>query len=139
MPFCIKPPDRRNEYWIVGASGHPSGFASIKEGFWAVDPVNGSGFTARKPTLSGQGELFEELPPSRLNTAPLLAALQARFGNGWFSVEDAIALTKHSHFLDSHLKERTLAPAERDGMLEVDRSGGGRRFKEGRKIKMRFR
>jgi three-Cys-motif partner protein len=49
LPFRLKPPDRRNAYWIVGASSHLRGFASIKEGYWAVDPVDGSGFAAPKP------------------------------------------------------------------------------------------
>ncbi|MGH2941210.1 MAG: three-Cys-motif partner protein TcmP [Solirubrobacteraceae bacterium] len=139
LPFCLKPPDRRNEYWIVGASSHPRGFASIKEGYWAVDPIDGYGFAAPKPAGAGQGALFGELPPADPDTAPLLAEIRARFGNDWFTVEDAIALTERSRFLDSHLKERTLAPAEKNGMLEVDRSGGGVRFKEGRGTKMRFR
>ena len=138
LPFCLKPPDRRNEYWVVGASGHPRGFASIKEGYWAVDPTDGYGFAAPKPTPAGQGALFGDLPTTGPNTAPLLAELRARFGNDWFTVEEAIALTGRSRFLDSHLKERTLAPAEKAGALEVDRSGGGRRFKEGSGTKMRF-
>ncbi len=139
LPFRLKPPDRRNEYWIVGASSHPSGFASIKEGYWAVDPIDGQGFTAPKPAGEGQGTLFGEIRAAGPNTAPLLAELRARFGTEWFKVEDAIALTERSRFLDSHLKERTLVPAERDELIEVDRSGGGRRFKEGHGTKIRFR
>ncbi len=138
LPFCLKPPDRRNEYWIVGASSHPSGFASIKEGYWAVDPIDGYGFAAPKPARQGQGALFGELPPGEPNTAPLLAELRARFGSDRFSVEDAIAVTARSRFLDSHLKDRTLAPAEKGGVLVVDRSGGGRRFKEGQGTTMGF-
>jgi len=139
LPFRLKPPDRRNEYWIVGASGHLSGFASIKEGYWAVDPIDGRGFAAPKPAGAGQGALFGELPPSGPDTAPLLDELRTRFGADWFTVEDAIELTKRSRFLDSHLKERTLAPAEREGVLQVDRLPGVRRFKEGMGTKMRFR
>ena len=41
LPFRLLPEERSNQYWIVGGSGHPSGFESIKEGFWAVDPRNG--------------------------------------------------------------------------------------------------
>jgi three-Cys-motif partner protein len=138
LPFRLKPPDGRNEYWIVGASSHPRGFASIKAGYWAVDPVNGQGFAAPKAVGAGQETLFADLPPAAANTEPLLAELRARFGTRWFTVEEAIELTERSRFLDSHLKERTLAPAERGGLLEADRSGGGRRFKEGRGIRMRF-
>jgi three-Cys-motif partner protein len=138
LPFRLKPPDRRNEYWIVGASSHPRGFASIKEGYWAVDPIDGQGFAAAKPVNPGQGALFGELTPSGPNTAPLLDELRNHFGANWFTVEEAIALTERSRFLDTHLKERTLHFAEKNGLLEVDRSGGGRRFKEGRGTKMRF-
>jgi three-Cys-motif partner protein len=139
LPFRLKPPDGRNEYWIVGASGHPRGFASIKEGYWAVDPVNGFGFAASKPLDADQGRLFGALPAPGPDTAPLLIELQAQFGRNWFTVEDAITLTERSRFLDSHLKERTLAPAEKAGVLEVDRSGGGRRFKQGKATRLRFR
>ncbi len=138
LPFCLKPPDRRNEYWIVGASGHLSGFASIKEGYWTVDPIDGSRFAASQPSGAGQGALFGELPQAGPNTAPLLAHLRTSFGDNWFTVDEAIALTRRSRFLDSHLKDRTLAPAEKEGVLIVDRSAGGRRFKEGRATKMRF-
>jgi three-Cys-motif partner protein len=139
LPFRLKPPDRRNEYWIVGASSHPRGFASIKEGYWAVDPIDGQGFAAARPVSADQGALFGELTLPGPNTVPLLDELRARFDTNWFTVEDAIALTERSRFLDTHLKERTLEPAEKDKLLEVDRSGGGRRFKEGRGTKMRFR
>ena len=139
LPFCLKPPDHRNEYWIVGASSHLRGFASIKAGYWAADPVDGQGFTATKPAPAGQAALFDGLPPTGPRTAPLLGLLRVRFGTDWFTVEDAIMLTDRSRFLDSHLKEQTLAPAEKDNILEVDRSGGGRRFKEGKGTRMRFR
>jgi three-Cys-motif partner protein len=139
LPFCLKPPDHRNEYWIVGASSHLAGFASIKEGYWAADPVDGQGFTAAKRAPEGQATLFGELPSTGPRTAPLLDLLCAHFTTDWFTVEEAIALTERSRFLDSHLKERTLAAAERDEVLEVDRGGGGRRFKEGKGTRMRFR
>jgi hypothetical protein len=139
LPFCLKPPDRRSEYWIVGASSHLRGFASIKEGYWAADPIDGRGFAAPKPASTGQGALFGALPPAGPNTAPLLAQLRAGFGSDWFTVEDAIAVVERSRFLDSNLKERTLMPAEKDGVIEVDRTGGGRRFKEGMATRLRFR
>jgi three-Cys-motif partner protein len=54
--FQLKP-DPTNAYYIVGGSGHPKGWASIKEGFWAVDPVNGQGYIASKPVAEGQQQL----------------------------------------------------------------------------------
>ena len=132
-------PDATNEYFIVGGSGHPKGWASIKEGFWAVDPVNGAEYQAPKPPPPGQQILgFEEPPPSRPNTRPLLAALRAKFGDRWFTVEDAMLLTERSRFLDTHLRRATLAPAEASGELFVERPPGVRQFKEGRGIRMKF-
>ncbi len=67
LPFRLKPEERGNTYWVVGGSGHLAGFASIKEGFWAADPVNGQGFAAPQSTPAGQEALaFEEpAPPGR--------------------------------------------------------------------------
>jgi three-Cys-motif partner protein len=137
LAFRIRPEERSNEYWIVGASSHPQGFASIKEGFWAVDPVNGQGFAAPRSTLAGQDTLFGDLPQDA-NTEPLLELLRERFDHKWFSVEDAMAVTACSRFLDSHLKQKTLRPAEQAGRLEVERPPGARQFKEGRGIRLRF-
>ena len=50
-------PDLTNEYFIVGGSGHPKGWASIKEGFWAVDPVNGTEYQAPRRPPPGQQTL----------------------------------------------------------------------------------
>jgi three-Cys-motif partner protein len=132
-------PDSTNEYFIVGGSGHPKGWASIKEGLWAVDPVNGAEYQAPKPPPPGQQTLgFEEPSPPRPNTRPLLAALRAEFGDRWFTVEDAILLTERSRYLDTHLRRATLAPAEASGKLFVERPQGARQFKEGKGIRMTF-
>jgi three-Cys-motif partner protein len=136
--FRLKP-DPTNEYYIVGASGHLKGYASIKEGFWAVDPTNGRGYAAPRATIPGQQSLdFPEAGRPAPNTAPLLEGLRDHFGSRTFSVEDAMAYTERSRFLDSHLKQRTLAPAEKRGLLAVSRPVGARGFKEGRGITLRF-
>jgi three-Cys-motif partner protein len=137
--FRLKP-DPTNAYYIVGGSGHPKGWASIKEGFWAVDPVNGREYISPKPTAPGQQTLGVIEPESpKPNTAPLLAQLRAQFGGRSFSVDEAIEVTARSRFLDTHLKRLTLAQAEKDGMLAVGRPRGARQFKEGKGIIMRFR
>lgn len=139
LPFRLKAEEGGNVYWIVGGSGHLAGFASIKEGFWAVDPVNGQGFAAPRPAPAGQEAFaFEEPPPPGPNTEPLLEGLREKFGRRDFTVDEAIEFTKRSRFLDTHLKDRTLAPAEQAGHLEVNRPTGARRFKEGKGITMRF-
>ena len=136
--FELKP-DRTNAYYIVGGSSHLKGYASIKEGFWAVDPVNGSRYMAPLPAPPGQQTLALEAPESPVaDTRPLLEGLRERFGRSAFSIEDAIAFTAESRFLDTHLKKMTLAPAEADGLLRVRRPTGARQFKEGRGIVMRF-
>jgi three-Cys-motif partner protein len=140
LPFRLKPEERGNAYWIVGGSSHLSGFASIKEGYWAVDPVNGQGFAAPRTGAPGQGAFtFEEVGPPRPDTRPLLAMLRDRFGRETFTVEDAIAFTQTSRFLDTHLKRLTLGVAEAAGELDVRRPTGARQFKEGTGITMRFR
>lgn len=133
-------PDASNAYFIVGGSGHPKGWASIKQGFWAVDPVNGAEYQAPKPPPPDQQTLgFEEPPLPQPNTRPLLDALRAEFARRWFAVEEAMVLTEASRFLDTHLKQATLVPAEASGELLVERPTGARRFKEGKGIRMRFR
>lgn len=139
LPFRLRPEERGNAYWIVGASGHLAGFESIKEGFWTVDPVNGQGFAAPRAAPAGQAALaLAQTGPQEPNTVPLLEILRQRFGTGVFSVEDAVAATRESRFLERHLRRRTLAVAENAGELKVDRPPGARQFKEGRGIAMRF-
>jgi three-Cys-motif partner protein len=136
--FRLKP-DPSNEYFIVGGSGHLKGWASIKEGFWAVDGVNGREYLAPKPTAPGQQHLdFLEREPQKPNTAQLLAMLRQKFGTAPFTVEQAMDLTAESRFLDTHLKRFTLAPAEKAGTLVVTRPAGARQFKEAKGITMQF-
>jgi three-Cys-motif partner protein len=137
--FRLKP-DGRNEYWIVGGSGNLKGFASIKEAFWTVDPVNGKGYAAPRAAAPGQQMLGFEIPaPGEPNTAPLLALLREAFDKRSFTVEEAIAFTERSTFLETHLKTRTLKPAEAAGVLEVRRPAGARQFKEGKGITLQFK
>ena len=136
--FRLKP-DPSSEYYIVGGSGHPKGWASIKEGFWAVDPVHGREYQAPKPAAPGQQQLDVVEPEApKPDTAPLLKLLRDEFGSDAFTVEQAMALTAESDFLDTHLKRLTLAPAEKAGTLAVTRPEGARQFKEGKGITMRF-
>jgi three-Cys-motif partner protein len=136
--FRLLPEERSNSYWIVGGSGHLSGFASIKEGFWAVDPRNGREFRAAQAAAPGQEALQLPEEPVEPDTTQLLALLRAQFGTEPFTVEQAIDFTKRSRFLETHLKRRTLAPAEKAGTLLVERPAGVRQFKEGSGISMRF-
>ena len=139
LPFRLKP-DSGNEYWIVGGSSHLKGFATIKEAYWTVDKVNGQGYAAPRAAPPGQEAFtFENTTSQDPNTAPLLALLRQRFGSASFTVEEAIELTARSRFLETHLKRMTLAPAESNGTLEVQRPTGARQFKEGKGITLRFK
>jgi three-Cys-motif partner protein len=140
LPFRLRPSDGRNAYWIVGASGHLDGFASIKAGFWAVDKVHGQGYAAPRPVAEGQVSLdLGDVDAQGPDTRELLDLLRSSFGTREFSVEDAKAVTARSRFLvDGHLKDATLAPAEKCGKLVVRRPVGVRRFKDGQGITMRF-
>ena len=132
-------PEGSNEYWLVGGSSHPQGFASIKEGFWAADPVNGRGYVARPAPPPGQQTLvFDSLVEPGANTEPLRLLLEETFAKDPFTVEQAQELTRRSDFLETHLKRLTLAKAERAGLLQVTRPPGALQFKEGKGITMRF-
>ena len=136
--FRLKPPEGGNEYWIVGASGHPSGYESIKEGFWSVDPRHGAGFVTPRSVPEGQQTLGFEEPQQGPDTAPLLSAMRARFADEPFTVEEALEVAQTTPFLKTHVKGLTLAPAERAGLLVVTRPPGASRFADNRGIIMRF-
>jgi three-Cys-motif partner protein len=136
--FRLKP-DSSNEYFIVGGSGHLKGWASIKEGFWAVDRVQGRQYQTPQATRPGQQQLdMAESEPPKADTGPLLESLRRRFDTALFTVEQAMEVTAESRFLDTHLKRLTLAPAEKAGILRVSRPTGARQFKDGKGITMWF-
>lgn len=111
-----------NDYRLIFASGHPAGRKAMKQAMWKVDPERGTRYVAH--TDAGQEVLFEPA----VDTQPLLAELRRAFGRRWFSPAEARAVTEETLFLeDSHLKKRTLAPAEEDGTIEVQRPPGRRR------------
>lgn len=109
-----------NDYRLVFGLGHEKGLGLAKDAMWKVDPVSGTSFATS--TASGQEVLFA--PEDLLDTRPLLAELRAKFGAGWFAIEDAERCTLiDTPFRMGHLRRRTLQPAEREGAIEVDRPG----------------
>jgi hypothetical protein len=55
-----------------------------------------------------------------VDTEPLLRALRAHFGTRTFSIEEAEQFTVlETAFAASHVRRRTLAQAEKDGLLEA--------------------
>ncbi|MCP9491414.1 MAG: hypothetical protein MSC31_16305 [Solirubrobacteraceae bacterium MAG38_C4-C5] len=123
-----------NDYRLVFATGHRRGLEVMKRAMWAVDPVEGTRYTAR--TVSGQDVLFQP----EVDTRALLAELRDAFGIEWFTVDQAtdVALFRTPYLSDAHLKRMTLVPAERAETLEVERPPGRRAGTFTDDVRMRF-
>jgi three-Cys-motif partner protein len=134
--FALRTADG-NDYRLVFASQHDKGLELIKDAMWSVDPVEGTHYIATR-TDDGQEVLFTP-DTDALDTSPLLARLREKFGADWFTIEQAqqATLLETPFRVSSHLKAKTLTPAEKAGVIEVDRSGGQRRFAAG--VRIRFR
>jgi three-Cys-motif partner protein len=103
-----------NGYHLFFGTGHELGLQKMKEAMWAADAVAGRSFS--DSTMSDQLVL---LAPE-VDTTYLRAALRNRFGQEVFTVDQAERFTLlETPFLPTHLRRRTLAPAERAGLLEV--------------------
>lgn len=109
-----------DDYRLVFGLGHDKGLELAKDAMWRVDPLAGTSYVA--VTESGQEVLFS--PEDLLDTRLLLAELRAKFAAEWFSIEDAEKCTLiETPFRKTHLKQKTLQPAERAGVIEVKRPG----------------
>ena len=98
-------PDSTNEYFIVGGSGHPKGWASIKEGFWAGRSDQRRGVSSSETAPAGSADA--RVRGARATGGQHRAAaggIESQFEGRRFTVEDAMLLTEQSRFLDSHLK-----------------------------------
>lgn len=122
-----------NDYRLVFASPHDKGLALIKDAMWSVDPIEGTRYVATR-TDDGQEVLFQ----SEVDTQPLLDHLRTKFDGEWFTIEEAekATLLETPFRVSGHLKGKTLAPAEKDDKIEVDRSGGQTRLAAG--VRIRF-
>ena len=108
------------DYRLVFGLGHRKGLEIAKDAMWKVDPVSGTSY--RATTESGQEVLFA--PGDLVDTKPLLAELRSRFGGEWFTIEQAVeCAVLDTPFRIGQLRRDTLAPAEREGWLEVERTG----------------
>jgi three-Cys-motif partner protein len=103
-----------NGYHLFFGTRNLLGLERMKEAMWKVDALTGQRYG--DSTESGQLVLFQV----EVDTAPLLAALKAQFGRTEFSIEEAERHTLiETAYAVSHLRRRTLAPAERRGELEA--------------------
>jgi three-Cys-motif partner protein len=125
-----------NDYRLVFATQHDKGLELIKDAMWSVDPLEGTRYVATR-TDDGQEVLFSS-DADALDTSPLLAHLREKFGMEWFTIEQAqkATLLETPFRVSGHLKGKTLAPAEKAGKVEVDRSGGQKQFASG--VRIRF-
>lgn len=100
-------------YRLYCTTGSEKGLEKMKEAMWRADPLAGERYTDTTDELV----LFEP----EADTGPLLRALRAHLGTEAFTIEQAERFTLlHTPYLPaSHLKTRTLAPAERAGHIEA--------------------
>ena len=110
-----------NGYHLFFGTSNKMGLAKMKEAMWAVDPVGGARF--RDSTTAGQLVLFEQEP----DFSVLRDILATHFGATPFTIEQAEEYTLLlTPFLPTHLRRRTLAVAEKDGLLDVTRPAGSK-------------
>lgn len=127
---------RGRHHHLVFGTNDKVGLARMKTAMWKLDPVGGVRFV--DSTQPDQGVMLEPEP----DLAPLLAALKENFGGRVFTIEEAEDFTLfETPFLhDSHLKSKTLAPAEKLGELEAVEAPADRRkntYKEGTRLRFR--
>lgn len=121
-----------SDYRLVFGVGHLKGLEIAKDAMWKVDPLAGTSYS----TVTGSGQEVLFAPGATLDTRPLLNELRTRFGADWFSIAEAEECTVvDTPFRKTHLRTKTLVPAEREEVLEVRRPGS-RGFKG---AMMRFR
>jgi hypothetical protein len=100
-------------YHLFFTTTHEKGIEAMKDAMWAADPLEGQRF--RDTTDSDQLIIFKP----DVDTTPLGDALREQFGTAPFTIEQATTFTLcQTAFKKGHLKQKTLAPAERAGLLE---------------------
>lgn len=120
--FEIVPAGGANTHFLFFGTNSKKGLERMKEAMWKLDPVAGQTF--RDSTLADHPVLFSP----EVDTGPLLAALKEQFGTKTFSIEEALDFALcETPYLPSHVKQRTLAPAELRGELEPVDPKPGRR------------
>jgi three-Cys-motif partner protein len=110
------------------------GCCRMKQAMWKVAPFGDFAFRG-----SRGGQIGLELTATDLS--PLRNQLREHFGSGWVAIE-AVNTFMESDATDYHpgqLKQKTLAPMEREGLLEVQAAAGRRRgqFPAGTRIRFR--
>lgn len=123
----------RHIYSLFFATKGIKGCDVMKRAIWKVDPTGSYSFRGVKP---GQSRLDMAFTHTGLRDD-----LRAEFGFDWVSVEQAEEFVQgdRTQFHSGHLRNETLRPLERDGVIEVERPKGVVRFPAGKGIRFRFR
>lgn len=131
----------RTEYFLYFGTKSLKGLSVMKQAMWKTDPIGGQLFADR-------------VDPNQLVLMPAIAApaslrelLRREFRNkGWVSTDEfgdveTFVLTKTIYSEKTHLRRSTLAPMEREGLIEVKRPAGKRaivgQYPEGTRIRFR--
>ena len=124
--------ENRHKYTIFFTSGNSKGCDQMKKSMWRTVPTGSYAFRGK----AGQIPLL--LKPS---TEPLARELKEKFGDKATSIEtiEEFVMGDETIFHTGHLRQKTLAPLERNRKITVRRPHGGRGFKNGRGITVRFR
>jgi hypothetical protein len=96
----------------------------MKESMWRADPVQGRVFSDLTDTRQ------EVLLKPEADLLALRRILQDRFrGRGWISIDqvEQFVLTETPYSEAIHLKRRTLAPMETEGLVAASRMDGKKR------------
>jgi three-Cys-motif partner protein len=102
----------RTGNYVVFGTGHMTGLRVAKHAMWKVDPERGTRFTSDDAEML---TLFDSEP----DFFPLRRAILTKFGGRKASIEELETFVwEHTDYLaDSHLKRKTLAPMETDGLI----------------------
>ena len=104
--------DNHTGYFLFFCTRDLTGFDRMKTAMWKVDPAGGRRFT---DVLAGQTVLFQE----DVDTSPLRAELLAHFAGQTVSIKEITDfVVGETPFISSHVKRKTLAPMQADGLIE---------------------
>lgn len=130
LQFELYEGENNLKYTLFFATGNELGCNRMKQAIWKVDPDGDYAFRGGK---LGQIRLGIET-----DTEPLKQDLINRFKDrGWISIEQLESFVKSdaTPFHSGHLKQKTLQPMEREGLIRVQRPPGQGGFRPGTKIK----
>lgn len=102
----------RTGYYLFFGTRHEAGLRVMKRAMWRVDSEQGKRFSDLEV---GTTSLFA----GEVDTRPLQAAIQARFGGGTAAMTtiETFVNCETDYLADSHLKRKTLVPMEKAGII----------------------